>query len=57
MANTPAEYPGRSWQKIATELSQETNSDKITNLSEELNRALDKDEKRRKLVRTSPISN
>ena len=50
MASTPAEYPkqnNRSWQEIATELSQETTSDKITNLSEELNRALDMDEKRR----------
>ena len=51
MASTPIEHPkqtDRSWQEIATELSHETNSDKITDLTDELNRALDKkDEKRR----------
>ena len=49
-APAPAEYPktdGRSWQTIATELSRETDSDKITNLSDELTRALDKEQKRR----------
>lgn len=50
MATTPTERPtqgDRSWQEIASELSQETNSDNITNLSEELFRALEKNEKRR----------
>lgn len=49
-APAPAEYPkidGRSWQTIAAELSRETDSDKITNLSDELTRALDKEQKRR----------
>lgn len=51
MANTHAEHPNRndrSWQQIATELSEEINSDNVVNLSEELNRALEKDEQRRK---------
>ena len=51
MASTPTEHPtqgDRSWQEIATELSHETNPDRVTDLATELNRALDqKDEKRR----------
>lgn len=51
MAAVPTEDPkhdDRSWQEIATELSHETNSDKITDLATELNHALDlKDGKRR----------
>ena len=51
MATTPGDHPtqaDRSWQEIATELSHETNCDKVTDLATELNRALDKkDEKRR----------
>ena len=50
MENAPAEHPEqqyRSWQQIAAELSQETNADNVVNLSEELNRALEKNEKRR----------
>ena len=50
MADTPVEHPkqnDRSWQQIAAELSQETNPDNVTNLSEELTRALEKDSQRR----------
>lgn len=53
MADTPTEHPrqiDRSWQHIATELSQETNPDSVLNLSEELNRALEENEKRRKFA-------
>ena len=51
MASPFTEHPkqdDRSWQEIATELSHETDPDKLTNLATELNRVLDKreDEKR-----------
>jgi len=52
MAKPSTEHPkqdDRSWREIATELSQETDPNKLTDLAVELNRVLDKeeDEKRR----------
>lgn len=51
MATVPTEDPkhdDRSWQEIATELSHETNANKITHLAQELNDALDKKEGQRR---------
>ena len=51
MASSSIEHPSqrdRSWQEIATELSQETDPDKMTDLATELNDALDKEEKKRR---------
>ena len=50
MPSPSTEHPkqdDRSWQDIATELSQETDPDKMTDLATELNGALDKEEKKR----------